>query len=81
MKWRKEKFIGPSPGKKGLPQGKKIWRGYCKEKINSFLNFPLPPLKSLMVDPLLKMLFPTGPKGLENKFKPFKPFSNFVNKV
>ncbi len=30
---------------KGLPAGKKIWRGYREEKINSFSNFPpdLPP--------------------------------------
>ncbi len=48
----KKHFRGPSPGKKnleglppgklykGLPQGKKIWRGYHEEKINSFSNFP-----------------------------------------
>ncbi len=35
---------------------KNIWRGYRKEKINSFSNFPPPPPQSLMVDSLVNYL-------------------------
>ena len=58
---RKKKLEGPSPGKglsegkkfvKRPPAGKKIWRGYHEEKLNSFSNFHPPPPQIINGRPL-----------------------------